>query len=93
MVSPVLVIGSRLGSTDCSGCRIFRRGRSIFAKRLRQPEDIGVGRFVALPVKVAELPTICAAEAALKRINEAKKTRKGVVNLEDLETSTDCPAP
>lgn len=85
MVFPILIVESHLGSTNCSGCRFFRRGRSIFAKRFRQPEDIGVGRFVVLPLKVAELPTPCAAKKALERIDTARKARKGRVDLKDLE--------
>ncbi len=86
MVYPILIIESHLGSTDCSGCHFFRRGRRIFAKRFQQPEDIGIGKFVALPVKIAELPTPCAAEKALKRIDAARQKRKGIVDIRDLET-------
>lgn len=86
MVFPVLVIESHLGSTDCSGCRFFRRGCSIFAERVPQPEDTGAGIFVALPLRVAELPTTKVAEEALERIQMAQEQRKGVVNLSDLET-------
>ena len=83
MISPILIVESRLGSTDCSGCRFFRRGRYIFAQQSRQPENIGVGKFVALPVKVAELPTPYAAMEALKRIDKARRQQKGIVNLRD----------
>ena len=85
MPSPVLIIESHLGSTDCSGCRFFRRSCYIFAQRFRQPEDSGIRKFVSLPLKVAELPTVDAAKTALERINVARQQRKGIVNLKDLE--------
>lgn len=48
-------------------------------------------RFVALPLKVAELSTPCAAKKALKRIHTAQKEYKGIVGFLDLEdcVSTD----
>ena len=85
MVSPILVIQSGVGSTDCSGCRFFRRGRHIFAQRLQQPEDRGIGKFVSLPLRVAVLPTTDAAITALARIDSARRNRTGIVNLMDLE--------
>ena len=85
MVSPTLVIQSSVGSTDCSGCSFFRRGRHIFAQRRQQPEDGGTGKFVSLPLRVAVLPTAEAAMTALIRIDRACRKRTSIVNLMDLE--------
>ncbi|RKU22840.1 hypothetical protein C6503_03495 [Candidatus Poribacteria bacterium] len=85
MVSPILVIQSGVGSTDCSGCNFFRRDRQIFAQRRQQPEDQGIGKFVSLPLRVAVLPTTEAAMTALARIESARRNRTGIVNLMDLE--------
>ena len=86
MVSPILVIQSGVGSTDCSGCRFFRESRNIFAQRHQQPEDQGTGKFVAwFPLRVAVLPTTQAAMTALTRIDNARRNRTGIVNLMDLE--------
>ena len=84
MVFPILVIESHLGSTDCSGCRFFRRGRHIFAQQTQNQNTYKSGKFVSLPLKVATLPTLPAAEEALARIDEARRLRKGIVNLKDL---------
>ena len=88
MVSPILVIQSSLGSTDCSGCNFFRRGKHIFAQRRPQSEDRDTGKFVALPLRVAVLPTTQAAMTALARIDKARRNRIGVVNLMDLENAS-----
>ena len=87
MASPTLVIQSGIGSTDCSGCSFFRRGRHIFAQRLQQPEDRRTGKFVSLPLRVAVLPTTQAATTALARIDRARKNRTSIVNLADLENA------
>ena len=87
MVSPVLVIQSGVGSTDCSGCRFFRRGRQIFAQRQKQPEDRGTAKFVSLPLRVAVLPTTQTAMTALPRIDRVRRNRTGIVNLMDLENA------
>ena len=84
MVFPILVIESHLGTTDCSGCRFFRRGRHIFAQQTQHQDTYTSGKFVSLPLKVATLPTLPAAEEALARIDEARRLRKGIVNLKDL---------
>ena len=85
MVSPILVIQSGVGSTDCSGCRFFRRGRHIFAQRHQEPKDGGTGKFVSLPLRVAVLPTTQAAMTALARIDRARRNHISIVNLMDLE--------
>lgn len=87
MVSPILVIQSGVGSTDCSGCSFFRRGRHIFAQRRQQPEDRETGKFVSLPLRVAMLPTTQAAMTALARIDRARRNHTGIVNLMDLENA------
>ena len=75
----MFVINSNLGSTDCSGCLIYNKGAALFAKHLQQPH------FVALPIRIAEMPNIAVAEAALKRIQFAIITGKLYVDLTDLE--------
>ena len=87
MVSPILVIQSSVGSTDCSGCSFFRRGKQIFAQRRQQPDDWGIGKFVSLPLRVAMLPTTQAAMTALARIDRARRNHTGIVNLMDLENA------
>ena len=87
MVSPILVIQSSVGSTDCSGCSFFRRGKQIFAQRRQQPDDWGTGKFVSLPLRVAVLPTTQAAMTALARIDRARRNHIGTVNLMDLENA------
>ena len=87
MVSPILVIQSGIGSTDCSGCHFFRQGRQIFAQRRQRPEDWTTGKFVSLPLRVAVLPTTQAAMTALARIDRARRNRIGIVNLMDLENA------
>ena len=86
MVFPILIIESHLGSTDCSGCRFFCRGRNIFAQPLRPEDALCRMKFASLPLKVAELPTLEAAVEALARIDEARRHKKGCVYLKDLET-------
>lgn len=75
----VFIVNSSLGSTDCSGCEISKKGTVLFAKRIEQPG------FVTLPIKIAEMPSVAAAEIALKRIQYAIKTGKRSVELMDLE--------
>ena len=81
----MLIIKSRLGSTDCSGCRMFRRGAKILAKRAKQPGEKRSTSVLSLPIKVADLPSVEAAEVALERITYAIVTGQTVVNLTDLE--------
>ena len=83
MVFPILIIESHLGSTDCSGCRFFRRGRHIFAQQRKGEDTYGRGKFVSLPLKVATFSTVAAAQEALARIDEARRLRKGVVDLKN----------
>lgn len=75
----MFVINSGLGDTDCSGCRIFRRGTVLFAKCVQGP------KFVALPTKIAEMPNVAAAKEALRRIQYAIKIDEDSVDLTDLE--------
>ena len=79
-------INSSLGDTDCSGCQIFRRGTVLFARLVQEPN------FVSLPIKIAEMPNVAAAEAALRRIHWASKIGKRYVDLTDLE-SDETPSP
>ena len=44
----LLFLNSSLGITNCSGCLIFKKGKTLFAKRIEEPE------FVVLPIKIAE---------------------------------------
>lgn len=75
----MFIVNSNLGSTDCSGCEIFKKGMVLFAKRIERPG------FVTLPIKIAEMPNIAAAEKALKRIQDAFETGETSVKLTDLE--------
>ena len=75
----MLVIHSSLGSTDCSRCRVFNSGTTLFAQRIGQPE------FTLLPIKIAEMRNIAAVEEALIRIQHATKTGEDSVELTDLE--------
>ena len=84
MVFPILIVESDLGSTDCSGCRFFRRGHHIFAQQTQNQDPYRRGKFVSLPLKVATFGTVAVAEEALARVDEARRLRKGSVNLKDL---------
>ena len=75
----MFVIKSSLDSTDCSGCRIYKKDTTLFAKRVQQPN------LAVLPLKIAEMPNVAAAEAALERIRFAIITGKTHVDLTDLE--------
>ena len=61
----------------------IRRGRHIFAQREQDPDMHGHVKFVSLPLKVATFPRVRAAKEALARIDEARRLRKGVVDLRD----------
>lgn len=75
----MFLINSSLGKTDCSDCRMFRKDRVLFAQKIQQP------KFVSLPIRIAEMPSVADAEEALRRIQYAIKTGKIYVNLTDLE--------
>ena len=75
----MFVINSGLGNTDCSGCRIFRRGTVLFAKPVHEPN------FVSLATKIAEMPNVAAAKEALRRIQYAIKIDEDCVDFTDLE--------
>ena len=76
----MFVINSSLGKTDCSDCQIFKKGTELFAKRVQQR------KFVSLPIKIAEMPNIATAEAALRRILYAVKIGEHYVDITDLES-------
>ena len=80
-----LIVESRLGSTDCSKCHIYRQGRTLLAVRVREPGQHRSAKFVALPTKIAQLPSEAAAKLAIERIALAIATEKPCVNLTDLE--------
>ena len=86
-----LIIESRLGATDCTECRIYRKGHLILAKILRTRGNDLTRQYPALATKVAELPSEYAAEQALQRIRFASEAAKNIdteqitVNLRDLE--------
>ena len=75
----MFVINTSLGEIDCSGCQIFIKGPTLYAKRIEKPE------FVVLPIKIAEMPNIATAEKALRRIRHAIKTQEHYVDLTDFE--------
>ena len=56
-----------------------RKNTVLFAKVLQQPN------FVALPIRIAEMPNVAAVEEALGRIRHAIKTGELYVDLTDLE--------
>ena len=75
----VFVIKSSLDSTDCSDCLIFQKGTELFAKRHQLPN------YVSLPIRIAKMPNVTAAEEVLRSIQYAIKTEKRYVDLTDLE--------
>ena len=83
--STIFVINSSLGKTDCSGCLIYQKGPTLFAKHAEQPE------FLSLPIKIAEMMDGAAVEEALRRIRYAIKTQKFYVDLTDLEQDETSP--
>ena len=80
-----MLIKSRLGSMDCSECRIFRHGNIIFAQRVRQPGKSRFPRAISLPIKIANIPSINLAKEALIRIEYAIENGENIVDLTDLE--------
>ena len=80
-----MIIHSRIGSTDCSGCVFFRKGSALFAKRLPGPDQARDVKFVSLALRVAQLPTGKLAETAIERIAHAIMCAETSVSLHDLE--------
>ena len=80
-----MIIHSRMGSTDCSGCTFFRKGGTLLAKRLPGPEEHRNIKFVSLALRVAELPTEKLADTAIERIGHALMCGETSVSLDDLE--------
>ena len=84
-----MIIHSSVGSTDCSGCKFYRRGTRIFAESIppsRQNLDV---KFVSLALRVAQLPTPEIADIALDRILHAMNRGEAAVSLKDLERPAD----
>ena len=75
----MLVISSSLGTTDCSGCQIFNKGTTLFAKRIVRSGSI------SLAIKIAEMRDAAATTTALRRIKNAIGTGKNFIKLTDLE--------
>lgn len=88
-MSTILVVESRLGATNCSECQIFRQDRQIFAKPTHLPDEESSTDVPSLPIKIADMPSIEAAEEALKRIEYAIKASEIFVDLSDLEKGTE----
>jgi len=84
-----MIIHSRIGSTDCSGCEIYRKGTRIFAKPTAPPGQNPDVKFISLPLRVAQLPTPEIADIALDRIIHALNRGEACVSLEDLERYAD----
>ena len=84
-----MIIHSRIGSTDCSGCAFFRKGGTLLAKRIRGPEQHPDIKFVSLALRVAELPTEKLAKTAIRRIGHALICGETSVSLHDLEKQSD----
>ena len=76
---PMLVISSSFGATDCSGCQIFNKGTTLFAKRIMRPGS------VSLAIKIAEMRDTAATMKALRRIENAIETGENFIELIDLE--------
>ena len=64
---------------------MYQQYRYIFAKRVLELSDRPSPRFKSLPIKIAEMPSMAAAEAALLRIAYAIKTGKTFVDLTDID--------
>lgn len=75
----MLVISSSLGATDCSGCQIFNKGTTLFAKHIVPPGS------VSLAIKIAEMRDTTSTTEALRRIKDAIETGENFIGLIDLE--------
>lgn len=75
------VIYSNLGSTDCTGCRVYRRGTLLLAKRHRPENDPMRKRFIAMPMKIAAFADVRTAKNTLKKVGLAIKAGKVSVDL------------
>ena len=84
-----MIIHSGIGSTDCSGCEIYRKGSRIFAKPTAPPGQDPDVTFVSLELRVAQLPTPEIADIAMDRIIHAMHRGETSVSLENLERQTD----
>ena len=80
-----MIVHSSIGSTDCSGCELYRKGTRIFAKPTAPPGQNLEVKFVSLALRVAQLPTPEIADIALDRIIHAINRGKACVSLKDLE--------
>ena len=84
-----MIVHSRIGSTDCSGCEFYRKGSRIFAKPTAPPGQDPDVTFVSLELRVAQLPTPGIADIAMDRIIHAMHRGEACVSLENLERQTD----
>ena len=84
-----MIIHSRIGSTDCSGCKFYRKGSRIFAEPIAPPRQKPDVKHVSLALRVAQLPTPEIADIALDRILHAMNRGEASVSLEDLERYAD----
>ena len=84
-----MIIHSSIGSTDCSGCEIYRKGSGIFAKPTAPLGQNPDAAFISLPLRVAQLPTPEIADIAMDRISYAMNRGEKCVSLENLEGQAD----
>ena len=84
-----MIVHSSIGSTDCSGCRFYRKGTRIFAKPILPRGQNPDVKFVSLALRVAQLPTPEIADIALDRIIYALNRGEACVSLKDLERYAD----
>ena len=80
-----MIVNSSLGQTECERSRFFRQSNKVFIQHIRVPGEVRTSRFVSLPILVAVLKSVDAAEEAIFRIYEAQKLNESVVDLTDLE--------
>lgn len=84
-----MIVHSRIGNTDCSGCEFYRKGSRIFAKPTAPPGQKPDVTFISLALRVAQLPTPEIADIALDRILRALHRGEACVSLENLERQAD----
>ena len=80
-----MIVMNSLGQTDCKRSRFLRQSNKIFVQHVRVPDELRTSRFVSLPILVAVLASVNAAEKAIHRILEARKRNESIVDLTDLE--------
>ena len=83
-----MIIYSSIGKTDCTGCKFYKKGDAIFAKRLPPPHWDPDIKFVSLALRVVQLPTVRVANMAMERIIDAIQQKATSVSFYDLEAES-----